>query len=92
MGLISCSIIAEFFDSQSSVCRHDVSWGTKGSDKVDLPSATSKKEGGDKAVVETVEKKQEELDSSFSDVVARATAPIPVTAEAAEKPSMDVST
>lgn len=38
---------------------HDVSWGTKGSDKVEaLPAAQSKKDGGEK-VVETQEKVQE---------------------------------
>jgi chitin synthase len=38
---------------------HDVSWGTKGSDKVDtLPAAQSKKDGEEK-VVETHEKVQE---------------------------------
>lgn len=38
---------------------HDVSWGTKGSDKVDaLPAAKSKKDGEEK-VVETQEKVQE---------------------------------
>lgn len=38
---------------------HDVSWGTKGSDKVEaLPAAQSKKDGEEK-VVETHEKVQE---------------------------------
>lgn len=38
---------------------HDVSWGTKGSDKVDaLPAAKSKKDGEEKVVV-THEKVQE---------------------------------
>ena len=53
---------------------HDVSWGTKGSDKADaLPSVSSKKEkseGGD--VVEETEKTAEDLEVAFKETVQRA--------------------
>ena len=57
---------------------HDVSWGTKGSDKADvLPSAAMKKdEKGDAKVVEEVEKPQADIDSQFGEVVKRALAPL----------------
>ncbi|PBP17552.1 chitin synthase 2 [Diplocarpon rosae] len=43
---------------------HDVSWGTKGSDKADaLPSATTKKEAGKGAVIEEIDRPQEDIDS-----------------------------
>lgn len=49
---------------------HDVSWGTKGSDKVDtLPAAQSKKDGEEK-VVETHEKVQE---GAFKNLTSRLT-------------------
>ena len=53
---------------------HDVSWGTKGSDKVDaLPSAqTTKVEG--KSTVEEIDKPQEDIDSQFEATVKRALA------------------
>lgn len=53
---------------------HDVSWGTKGSDKVDaLPSAQTTKEKGDTAVVvEEVDKPQKDIDSAFEATVKRA--------------------
>jgi len=71
--------------------RHDVSWGTKGSDKAEaLPSAVSKKAAGEAtAVVETVEKPQEDIDSAFKETVTRAVAKVD-TKEVVEKPNMDV--
>ena len=56
---------------------HDVSWGTKGSDKVDvLPSAQTKKDEKGKAmVVEEVDKPQADIDSQFEATVRRALAP-----------------
>ncbi|KAG8980226.1 Chitin synthase, class 2 [Tulasnella sp. JGI-2019a] len=69
---------------------HDVSWGTKGSDKAEaLPSVSSKKTGGEgPAVVEDVEKPQEDIDAAFKETVTRAVAPMAVT-ESKEKPTMD---
>lgn len=53
---------------------HDVSWGTKGSDKVDaLPSVTTQAEHGD--TVEEVAPSQTDIDLHFKDVVDRAVAP-----------------
>lgn len=55
---------------------HDVSWGTKGSDKADaLPSAKIIQGKGSEAVVEEVEKEQEDIDSQFKKTVYRALAP-----------------
>ena len=56
---------------------HDVSWGTKGSDKAEaLPSATTKKDAGGKAtVVEEVDKPQVDIDSQFELTVKRALQP-----------------
>lgn len=57
---------------------HDVSWGTKGSDKADaLPSAKVIKEKGDDSavLVEEVEREQEDIDSQFKKTVYRALAP-----------------
>ncbi|KAF8529171.1 glycosyltransferase family 2 protein [Hysterangium stoloniferum] len=69
---------------------HDVSWGTKGSDKVDaLPSVSSKKTKEDQpAVVEDVTKVQEDVDSAFKETVQRAVTKIKVQ-EAIEKPTLD---
>ncbi|GAA6028478.1 hypothetical protein JCM8097_007048 [Rhodosporidiobolus ruineniae] len=54
---------------------HDVSWGTKGSDKVEaLPAVNSKKDGEEK-VVETQAKRQEDVDAGFKDTVLRAVEP-----------------
>lgn len=66
---------------------HDVSWGTKGSDKADaLPSASTKKdEKGNAKVVEEVDKPQVDIDSQFGDVVKRALAPLIVEEEKDEK-------
>ncbi|KAL1847956.1 hypothetical protein VTK73DRAFT_10245 [Phialemonium thermophilum] len=55
---------------------HDVSWGTKGSDKADaLPSAHVSKGEKDEAVVEEIEKPQEDIDAIFEQTVRRALAP-----------------
>ncbi|KAJ8294291.1 Chitin synthase 1 [Rhodotorula toruloides] len=67
---------------------HDVSWGTKGSDKVDtLPAAQSKKDGEEK-VVETHEKVQEDIDLGFKATVLRAVEPF-VEEEEVVTPTMD---
>lgn len=72
--------------------RHDVSWGTKGSDKAEaLPSVSSKKAAGEgPSVVEDVERVQEDIDAAFKETVTRAVAPL-VVKETVEKPTMDVS-
>jgi chitin synthase len=56
---------------------HDVSWGTKGSDKADvLPSAQTKKdEKGKATVIEEVDKPQADIDSQFEETVKRALTP-----------------
>lgn len=56
---------------------HDVSWGTKGSDKADvLPSAQTTKTGdGKAAVIEEPDKPQADIDSQFEVTVKRALAP-----------------
>ncbi|KAK7698699.1 Chitin synthase, class 3 [Diaporthe eres] len=56
---------------------HDVSWGTKGSDKAEaLPSANIiKDDKGDGPVIEEIEKPQEDIDSQFEQTVRRALAP-----------------
>ena len=53
---------------------HDVSWGTKGSDKADaLPSAsTTKAPDGKAAVIEEPDKPQADIDSQFAITVKRA--------------------
>jgi chitin synthase len=53
---------------------HDVSWGTKGSDKADaLPSAqTQKGDDGKAAVIEEPDKPQADIDSQFEITVKRA--------------------
>ncbi|EJD48602.1 putativechitin synthase [Auricularia subglabra TFB-10046 SS5] len=69
---------------------HDVSWGTKGSDKADvLPSVSSKKTEKDApAVVEDIQLKQEDIDSTFQETVNRAVKKLDKT-EAVEKPTLD---
>jgi chitin synthase len=66
---------------------HDVSWGTKGSDKAEaLPSAkTNKDEKGKVAVVEEVDKPQADIDSQFEATVRRALAPFVPPVEKDEK-------
>ncbi|MCJ1312148.1 Chitin synthase, class 2 [Agyrium rufum] len=56
---------------------HDVSWGTKGSDKADaLPSAQTTKGGDGKAtVIEEPDKPQADIDQQFEATVKRALAP-----------------
>ncbi|KAF7355286.1 Chitin synthase [Mycena sanguinolenta] len=67
---------------------HDVSWGTKGSDKAEaLPSVSSKKTDAE-AVVEDIQHKQEDVDAAFKDTVTRAITKIEVK-EVPEKPTMD---
>jgi chitin synthase len=67
---------------------HDVSWGTKGSDKVDaLPSVSSKKDA-DATVVEDKAQVQADVDAAFKETVTRALKK-EVKAEKAEKPTVD---
>ena len=65
---------------------HDVSWGTKGSDKADvLPSAnTTKAADGKAAVIEEPDRPQADIDSAFEVTVKRALTPYvePVVKEA----------
>jgi chitin synthase len=69
---------------------HDVSWGTKGSDKAEaLPSVSSSKgKNEETAVVQDTERVQEDLDAVFKETVNRAVTKIDAK-EAPEKPSMD---
>ncbi|TFK32302.1 chitin synthase [Crucibulum laeve] len=69
---------------------HDVSWGTKGSDKADaLPSLKSKTSlGSDAPIVEDTTKTQEDVDLYFQETVTRALEKID-TNEVLEKPTMD---
>ena len=68
-----CNIISVYAFSNW----HDVSWGTKGSDKADaLPSAVTKKSAdGKSATIEEVDKTQADIDSQFENTVKRALAP-----------------
>jgi len=68
---------------------HDVSWGTKGSDKAEaLPSVSSKKGKDEAAVVEDTTKNKEDLDAHFKETVTRAVTKLEVK-EVPEKPTMD---
>ena len=69
---------------------HDVSWGTKGSDKAEaLPSVSSSKgKNEEAAVVQDTERVQEDLDAVFKETVNRAVTKL-VVKEVPEKPSMD---
>jgi chitin synthase len=69
---------------------HDVSWGTKGSDKAEaLPSVSSSKMKNEgTAVVQDTERVQEDLDAVFKETVTRAVTKVLVK-EVPEKPSMD---
>ncbi|PWN35460.1 putative chitin synthase 1 [Meira miltonrushii] len=70
---------------------HDVSWGTKGSDKADaLPTVDTKKDkpGQEAGTVEEIEREQADIDATFKQVVSRAIAPV-VRTEVIEKPTMD---
>ena len=68
---------------------HDVSWGTKGSDKAEaLPSVSSKKGKSEEAVVEEATRNKEDLDAHFKETVTRALTKIEAK-EVVEKPTMD---
>ena len=69
---------------------HDVSWGTKGSDKAEaLPSVSSSKGKNEEApVVQDMERMREDLDAVFKETVNRAVTKIEVK-DVPEKPSMD---
>ncbi|THG98213.1 hypothetical protein EW026_g3937 [Hermanssonia centrifuga] len=68
---------------------HDVSWGTKGSDKAEaLPSVSSKKGKTEEAVVEEATRNKEDLDAHFKETVTRAVTKLEVK-EVVEKPTMD---
>lgn len=71
---------------------HDVSWGTKGSDKVDvLPSAVTKVSDDGKAkVIEEIDKPQADIDSAFEVTVKRALTPFKPEVEV-EKKTLDDS-
>lgn len=70
---------------------HDVSWGTKGSDKADaLPSVQTQKEDGKAAVIEEVDKPQADIDSQFESTVKRALTPF-IEPKTDEKKSLDDS-
>ena len=66
---------------------HDVSWGTKGSDKADaLPSAqTSKAPDGKHTIIEEPDLPQADIDSQFEQTVKRALAPHIETPESTAK-------
>lgn len=70
---------------------HDVSWGTKGSDKSEaLPEAQTKKEDDKSNFIEEVDKPQADIDSQFESTVKRALAPY-VEPEEKDEKSMDDS-
>lgn len=70
---------------------HDVSWGTKGSDKADaLPSVETKKDKGESGTVEEIEREQADIDANFKEVVSRAVAPV-VNVTVKEIPTIDDS-
>jgi chitin synthase len=66
---------------------HDVSWGTKGSDKAEaLPSAKTEKSGdGKHTVIEEVDLAQADIDSQFESTVKRALSPYVAPVESNEK-------
>jgi chitin synthase len=68
---------------------HDVSWGTKGSDKAEaLPSVSSHKAKDAEAVVEDKMHVQTDVDAAFKETVTRAITKIE-TKEVPEKPTID---
>lgn len=70
---------------------HDVSWGTKGSDKSEaLPEAQTKRDDAKSNFIEEVDKPQADIDSQFESTVKRALAPY-VEPEEKEDKSMDDS-
>ena len=84
---VSLLHLRKLFESNSLV-RHDVSWGTKGSDKAEvLPSVVSAKKQ-DEAVVEDTTQNQEGIDAAFKETVTRAITKVQ-TKEVVEKPTMD---
>lgn len=69
---------------------HDVSWGTKGADKPDaLPAASSTANEDGTAVVEEVERPQNDIDRQFDLVMQRALKPYPKETKAKSKPDTD---
>jgi chitin synthase len=55
---------------------HDVSWGTKGSDKAEvMPSAKTKQESDGVKVIDEPDKPQADIDSAFEVTVKRALQP-----------------
>ena len=70
---------------------HDVSWGTKGSDKADvLPSVQTKKDDQDKStVVEEIDLPQQDIDNQYNATYKRAMAPYVPPVEKEEKSSED---
>ena len=70
---------------------HDVSWGTKGSDKADaLPSVETKKVDGKTTVIEEIDKPQADVDQQFETTVKRALAPY-VEPKVSEKKTLEDS-
>lgn len=70
---------------------HDVSWGTKGSDKAEaLPSAQTQRDDLKSNFVEEIDKPQADIDSQFESTVKRALAPFQEPPEEDEK-SLDDS-
>ncbi|KAG6919403.1 Chitin synthase, class 1 [Tephrocybe rancida] len=69
---------------------HDVSWGTKGSDKAEaLPSVSSSKaKDADAPVVVDTTRVQEDVDAAFKETVTRAITKVNIK-EVPEKPTMD---
>jgi len=69
---------------------HDVSWGTKGSDKADvLPSVSTKKgDAHSPAVAEDTKMMQEDIDAAFKETVDRATSQLK-SDSTVEKPTLD---
>jgi len=70
---------------------HDVSWGTKGSDKAEaLPSISSKKVSKEEGtqIVEDIHRNQRDLDAQFQQTVLRAVQPFQVVEEN-ERPTED---
>jgi chitin synthase len=69
---------------------HDVSWGTKGSDKAEaLPSAQVSKGEKNEAIVEEIEKDQEDIDKMFESTVRRALEPFKEVEEVEHKDTED---
>ncbi|KAI0024276.1 glycosyltransferase family 2 protein [Xylariomycetidae sp. FL0641] len=70
---------------------HDVSWGTKGSDKAEaLPTAQVVKDEKGEAAIEEIDKPQEDIDSQFEQTVKRALSPFKPEPED-EKPELEDS-